>query len=277
MDLFDNGRPVHSIALREGLSDAVLHELSKHRDVASQEHTRVMVFLNGEFWFDTFACEKYSPAYFYEHKGIAENNIIIVKEGLIDTGMEGDELLYQEIYQYIGEHDLGNQESYEEFCNIIDVQSYIDYLCVNTYGCNLDQDEIINRQLYRARKSVDDGENDGRWRWALYDMDQLDTMFDSTDYFDVDEVYEINPFTARITEDSVNIEEQTLFRALMQNESFRQSFKDTMRDFIETDYSMENVDRVLAKYGGDTRQLRRYFKNRADYMLEFIEEEFGAD
>lgn len=277
MDIFDNGRPVHSIALRDGLSDAVLQELSEGRDVASQVHTRVVVFLNGEFWFDTFACEKYSPAYFYEHKGIAENNIIIVKEGLIDTGMEGDELLYQQIYQYIGEHDLSNQDFYEEFCNIIDVQSYIDYLCATAYGCNLDQDEIINRQLYRARKSVGDGENDGRWRWALYDMDLLDTLFDSTDYFEVDEVYEIDPFTARITEDSINIEEQTLFRALMQNESFRQSFSDTMKDFIETDYSMENVDRVLAKYGGDTGQLRRFFKHRAKYMNEFVEEEFKAE
>ncbi|HAG69802.1 MAG TPA: hypothetical protein DCL38_07505 [Lachnospiraceae bacterium] len=277
MDLFDNGRPVHSIALRDGLSDAVLHELSKERDVASQEHTRVIVFLNGEFWFDTFACEKYSPAYFYEHKGIAENNIIIVKEGLIDTGMEGDELLYQQIYQYIGEHDLGNQDSYEEFCNIIDVQSYIDYLCVTAYGCNLDQDEIINRQLYRARKSVDDGENDGRWRWALYDMDLLDTLFDSTDYFGVDKAYEINPYTERITDESVNIEEQTLFRALMQNESFRQRFAETMKDFIETDYSMENVDRVLEEYGGDTKSLRNFFKHRAEYMTEFTGQEFGME
>ncbi len=277
VDFFDNGRPVHSIALRDGLSDAVLHKLSEDRDVASQEHTRVIVFLNGEFWFDTFACEKYSPAYFYEHKGIAENNIIHIKEGLIENGQDGDELLYQEIYQYIGEHDLGNQDFYEEFCNIIDVQSYIDYLCVTAYGCNLDQDEIINRQVYRARKSVDDGENDGRWRWALYDMDLLDTLFDSTDYFEVDEVYEINPFTARITEDSVNIEEQTLFSALMQNASFRQSFSDTMRDFIETDYSMENVERVLAEFGGDTEYLRDYFEHRAEYMTEFVEEEFGSD
>ncbi len=183
LDFFNNGRPVHSVALRDGTADAVLQKLASGRNVASQEHAEVSVFLNGEFWFDTFLCEKYSPAYFYEHKGIAENNIILVKEGEINVGEPGDELFYQQIYAYIGEHDLGNPDAYEEFGRIIDIQSYIDYLCANIYGCNLDQDEQINRMLYRARMPVGDGENDGRWRWALYDMDLLDRIFDTIDYY----------------------------------------------------------------------------------------------
>ncbi len=272
VDFFGNGRPVHSMALRDGISDAVLQELSEGRHAATQEHIAVSVFLNGEYWFDTFACEKYSPAYFYEHKGIAENNIIIVKEGQIDTGTPEDEALYRQIYEFLGEHDLQDESSYEEFCDIIDVQSYVDYILATAYGCNLDQDEIINRQLYRARKAVDEGENDGRWRFVLYDMDVLDKIFESLDYYGVENAWEIDPFTARITEESVSLEEQTLFRSLSQNADFRQRLSDTLEDMIETDYSAENVNRVLEGYAGDTGKLREFFKKRPKYMRRYLRE-----
>ncbi|MCR4656873.1 MAG: CotH kinase family protein [Lachnospiraceae bacterium] len=273
VDFFDTKRPVHSVALRDGTADAVLQELVSGRDVASQEHAEVSVFLNGEFWFDTFVCEKYSPEYFYEHKGIAENNLILVKEGEIDDGMPGDELLYQQIYAFIGEHDLGNPEAYEEFGNIIDVQSYIEYLCANIYGCNLDQDEQINRMLYRARTPVGGGDNDGRWRWALYDMDLLDRIFDTLDYYEVDEAAQINSFNARVTENSVNFEEQTLFKALMQNETFRMSFIDTFMEMMDEDFSYERVKPVLSKFGAG-EEMEEFFLNRKEYMTQYIYEEF---
>lgn len=280
MDIFGSRRPVHSIALRDGISDALIQDLSSGRDVASQQHTRVSVFLNGEYWFDTFACEKYSPAYFYEHKGINEDNIIIVKEGVIDTGKPEDEALYQQIYDYIGGHDLGDPAYYAEFCTIIDVQSYIDYLCAVIYGCNLDQNEVINRQMYRARIPIDYGENDGRWRWSLYDMDYLDGMLDVPEYFGVQNAYEINSFKDRQSDEAVSVEEQTLFKALMQNGEFREQFVSSFEDVIENDYSMEKVDRALDKYADDSELkefLRDYFVNRPGYMRQYLNEEFGAE
>lgn len=280
MDIFGNGRPVHSIALRDGASDAVLQELSSGRDVASQQHTKVSVFLNGEFWFNTFACEKYSPAYFYEHKGISEDNIIIVKEGLIDTGKPEDEVLYRQIYEYLGEHDLADPANYYEFCTMIDVQSYIDYLCATIYGCNLDQNEVINRQMYRARTPIEYGENDGRWRWSLYDMDFLDGLFGALDYFEVSNAYEINSFKDRQSDEAVSIEEQTLFKALMQNAEFRDQFVASFEDMVDTDYSMDNVDRVLDKYVDDGElkaSLRDFFINRPEYMKKYLYEEFYTE
>ncbi len=276
IDFFGNGRPVHSIALRDGRSDAILQKLSSGRNVASQPHVEVSVFLNGEHWYDTFACEKYSPAYFYEHKGIAENNIIIVKEGKIDDGVPEDEALYGEIYGFLAEHDLADPDSYAQFCNIVDVQSYIEYLCANLYGLNIDQDEEINRQLYRARKPVSEGDNDGRWRFSLYDMDVLDTMVDSEDYYEVEEAAQINPFTARITENSINFEEQTLFKALKRNEEFCARFIDTFNDMMDNDFSPENVEPVLTEFGAPLK-LRDFFAHRKEYMTQFLYEEFSTE
>ena len=50
-----------------------------------------------------------------------------------------------------------------------------------------------------------------------------------------------------------------------------------MRDFIQKDYSMENVRKVLAGYSADTNNLQDYFEHRAEYMTEFLEEEFGME
>ncbi len=275
LDLFGTGRPVHSIALRDGMTDAILQKLAGGRDVASQAHTKVSVFLNGEFWYDTYACEKYNPAYFYEHKGIAENNIIIVKDGMLDTGEPGDEELYQDIYRYLAEHDLGEPENYEEFSRIIDVQSYIDYACANIYGCNLDQNENTNRQLYRARKPVGDGENDGRWRWALYDMDLLGGIVEEdTEIYGAEEAAAINPFTARLSDRAVSFEEQTLFRALMQNEMFRYQFYQTFLDMMETDFAPGRVQEALSEFG-TSDGLEEFFEKRTEYMTQFLNEELG--
>lgn len=274
MDIMGNGRPVHSVFLKDSVSDAVIHDLVRDRDVATEEHTEASVFLNGEFWYDTFIFEKYSSYYYYEHKGIPENNVVVFKDGLPDEAAEGDELLYQAIYGYISEHDLSDSVSYAEFGNIIDIQSYIDYMLINAYFCNLDQDELKNRILYRARIPSGEGENDGRWRFAIYDMNALEWVTDDPALYDASEPAAINPFTSRTSDDSPSMEEQSLFKALKQSPEFQKRFTETFEEMLKTDLSRERIKEVLERYGLDMSWKDHYFEKRAGFMRRFIREEF---
>ena len=203
----------------------------------------------------------------------------------------------------MGEHDLADPANYYEFCTMIDVQSYIDYLCATIYGCNLDQNEVINRQMYRARTPIEYGESDGRWRWSLYDMDFLDGLFGALDYFEVSNAYEINSFNVvhqimleqldilikqkhQVMEETMDLDNrdqfcrEKLFKALMQNAEFRDQFVASFEDMVDTDYSMDNVDRVLDKYVDDGElkaSLRDFFINRPEYMKKYLYEEFYTE
>ena len=278
MDFFGDGRPVHAVALRSNVFDAVLQDIPINRNVTTQSHTNAFVFLNGELWYDTFICEKYNSYYFFEHEGITDNNIVMVKAGEISEGKEEDLLLYQEIYNYLGEHSLSDEEYYEEFCRLIDVQSYIDYACINLYTCNLDQDEIKNRILYRARIPVEEnGPNDGKWRWCLYDMDAFEWISGKAEYYGVSEFAAINSFKAEPTTAGASFENQTLFKALMQSESFRYQFFTTFEDMIQNDFAPAHVKEVLDKYGIHDESVNEFFEHRPEYMRKYLYEQMGLE
>ena len=272
LGIFDDDHAVHSFLLRGGEADAIRQELSKDRDTAVQEHVPVSVFLNGEFWYDTFACERYDAAYFSEHFGIAEDNTVVIKQGEVAAGDDTDMLLFSGIYDYVSGHDLGNPEYYDEFCRLVDIQSYIDYACANLFCCNLDTDDVKNTIIYRARIPSGDGEQDGRWRWALYDMDWKK---DEPEVFGENDFVKVNPFTAEPAAADCSFNDQILFRALRQNGDFRIRFIDTMSEMMETDYSPDRVRIVLNKYGEDMSWWNSFFEKRPAYMRQFLEEEFG--
>lgn len=277
LDFFDDQVPVHSVCLRGiGNTDAVLQEMAKGLDVTTQSHAYVSVFLNGESWCNTFLCEKYSPAYFYEHYGIPENNLVVIKEGNIKYGNESDLDLYTQIFRFVTENDMTKPENYAAVCDMIDIQSYIDYMVVNTYCCNLDQDEFKNRMLYRVRTPIGDGERDGRWRWMLYDMDAIEFISFGPDTYGADDLAAINPFTAPAVTVSTTVNDQMLFRALKQNEEFRKQFVESYLRIAEDNFSVRNVSAVMERYGTDITAYDNFFEKRGEYMKQFVFEEFGT-
>ena len=174
LPFFDDRRLLHSVNLRPYVSDALLQDMAGDRDVATQEHKAVSVFINGEFWYDTFLCEKYDPYYFFERYGIPSDDLIVIKGGEIIAGTDEDMESYDEIIRFISENDLSDDENYRALSEMMDIQSYIDFICINMISCNVDIDNTKNQIIYRSRTGVNDEEGDGRFRWGLYDMDAIE-------------------------------------------------------------------------------------------------------
>ena len=268
---FMENRKVHSVVLRDGFANSVVPYLVKDRDAFSQEAFPAVVFLNGEYWYHTYVQEKFSESYFEETYGIEKDNVLIVKNSMADT-MEEDEI-YQQVYQFAEENDLSEPEKFSEFCEMIDLQSFIDFTCINAYLANVDYDIYKNYIMWRSEKVYDEEYQDGRWRWLIFDMDDVA-------YQEINEVtgendwIKIDSFSRRGGGVSCALNESILFKALRQNETFCEQFVLTFMDLVNENFSIKSVEKVLKQWGEDLSWNDFFFVKRAEYIVLYLAEEF---
>ena len=276
-DFFDDGSKVHSAVLRPSEVNAIFPLLVEDRDALGIRSVPVTIFLNGEYWYETWLGEKYSAYYFNSHFGIGMDNLITVKSEELDEGNQRDYQSYQELFDYIEGHDLSNDSDYREFCGMLDMQSYIDCNCINLYAVNLDGDDITNSFVWRTREPEEGHKYaDGKWRYSLYDMDALDWV--NPDDYGVETRAEINTFTAQPPhEEILPYNEHVIFEALMGNKDFRKQFVLSYMDIINTDFSEKKVSSVLSEFGFDMSWHDSFFVERPKYAVEHLAEEFALE
>lgn len=240
----------HSFFFHPGFMNSYIQHLIQDRDVASAESFQLDVYINGVFWYTTMAQEKYSEKYFQEHYGVDDGNVVIVKAGAAESGNQEDQQLYQQIYDFLETHDMTREESYRQLDGIMDIQSYIDFICANVYFANMDYSEDKNIICWRAREKEVGEYGDGRWRWAFYDMDLLNTNCGCN-------VEDINTFTQKSEYVESVLNERPMYAALRRNPVFCRQFVLSFMDMINTDFTVERGMSALESWGGYHGRNRR--------------------
>ncbi|MBQ9990255.1 MAG: CotH kinase family protein [Lachnospiraceae bacterium] len=272
LPLMEAGRNTHSIVLRDGFANAFSPYLVTDRAVFTQESFPATVFLNGEYWCDTYVQEKFSESYFEEKYGFADDNTILVKNG--DGETERANELYEELVSFVAEEDFSQEEDYRIFCDMIDLQSFIDYSCINLYLMNLDYDETKNYLMVRSDETGEGSFEDGKWRWLIYDMDDVE-------YQEIDEQTGENLW---VTGDSFSrqgggvtyaFNEGPIYRNLKKNPDFCRQFVLTFMDLVNYNFSEAQVEKVLKSWGEDLTWNDSFFLKRADYIVPCLAKEFG--
>lgn len=266
-DYFDSdlfGFDYHSIVLRDPSPDVIAQKviLNATDKVGGQDAKKAIVFLEGEYWYTTYIRPKYSERFLETKYGVDKDNI------------EMAEAVPQEIYDFLDAHpDLSNQEDYDEFCKIIDIESYIDYEVSNIYMNNMDASESANTRLWRAIEPDGSEYGDGRWRWLVYDMDAMG--WTDQEYYGVEYAYQIDSFTHErmYTKDSYLTDR--VFAALFKNESFKQEFYDRFVELADTGFSAEEAEPILKEYEFDLTYCDSFFVNRREYIQEYIDKVYG--
>ena len=272
--LFNNYK-IHSLQLRSGEANAILHYLVRDRYVDTQESESVVLFLNGEFWENTYVQENLSESYLEAKYGLEDNNIMLVK----NSGRVGDEYSqvpseYQQIYDFLENEDLANEEVYKKFKEIVDINSYIDFSCINIYCANMDWAEDSNYVMWRVNRQEQTEYGDGKWRWVLYDLDAVEWNM-TPETYGVPTRELINPFTmAGPFTAGQSYSETRLYMALRKNAAFCQQMVTTFMDLINHNFSVENVDKVFSEWGLDSTWNDSFFIKRLEPMIEYIREEF---
>lgn len=262
----------HSVMLKDPLPDAVAADLLADRAVSVQRSIPVRVYLNGEFWYDSFLLERYDEDYFAQHYDVSKH--ILVKNGLVD-----DEVLaqryqsaYDEYLYGIEKADFSDAEQWRQFQQQTDVQSYIDYIVTNYYFFNYDFSTYFNHVLWRSASKENDFGGDTRWRWCIYDMDAIEDIQTVETYDPSHKPVELNTFGCDYT--SIP-NDNVIFRALRSNEEFNRQFVLSFMDMVNNNFAPANVEKVLIKYGESLDWMDGFFRQRPQYAPQHLKEEFG--
>lgn len=264
------GTQTHSVMLKDVVTDLMVADLVQDRAVSLQSNFPVRVYLNGEFWYDTYMMERFDSQYFKSHYGVSD--ILLVKDGEQDkTSDRALQTYYDDFMDWVESTDFALEENWKLLQKKMDVQSYIDYFCINHYLCNLDWSQKANYVLWCSAADTGEGFSDMRWRWCIYDIDNLP---DAAAHFGVENVAQVDTFTARTPWINSQTNEQSLFVELKRNPEFCQRFVLSFMDILNNNFAPEKTEAALRKYGYDMDWLNGFFRERAAYCAEHLAEEF---
>lgn len=237
------------------------------------------LFLNGEYWGFYYLTEKYDVQYIENYYGVDKgteiDDIIIMKNGVVETGVEADFYVsYKEMREFILGNDMSDDANYQKLHDIIDIQSFIDYYAVECYIGRCRDWPSSNTAMWRSRYTSEKPYEDGKWRWMLFDVN-------STVMVDIDSIAYVR-------------EHSDLFGSLWNNQEFRTAFSERLIQLSDTIFSPEIVDEKLSEYVSlmddpmenhyqrffgtsnerfyeEVDKIREFFNNRRETVLESID------
>ena len=239
--LWNGGNDAETLHFR----DAFIQDAAKDLAVDTMASEPYLLFINGEFWGFYLLREKVEDDYIRSHYGIDKADVAVIKNGSLDSGTEEDHSDYWNICHLVTESDMTLDENYEEFCSSIDLQSFMDYMAVETYVNNNDwANGYTNNWIVWRSKTVhpDIPEADGKWRFVFYDLDISSGLYGSTETsFRYDS---LNTNSV----DGSNFNLPAMLRSLIKNDTFRQAFYDNYNRIIDTTFAPDIVAAKLNQY-----------------------------
>ena len=264
-DFFGTGYYPQRVTLSSGgndfygkVRDRLGAELTKDCNFCTMNYIPYVLFLNGEYWGFYYLTEKYDENYIEHYYNIAKENVVMIKQRGLEAGTPEDYELYENMMEFIESTDMSDDANYKKACEIIDVESFIDYYAAEIYMARNGDWPSANFALWRSSKVSQRPYEDGKWRWMLFDVNTSALHSDLTEHDTLGYV----------------MEECSLFYSLSQNETFKMMFADKLREMRDTILSFATVEAKLAEYEqlmGEPmeKHLQRFFGiNNERYYLE---------
>ena len=284
--IFDKFNLTKSIVLKydrysnsqEKYRDGFLQSLMADTNVATQEYEMCTLFLNGEYWHTYMIMEKYTEESVADEYNVNEEDVVIIKEGFLDEGLDSDLTSYNELKKFAKNGKFEKDINYKKLCELIDVDSFIDFYVTQIYYNHFDFSYGKNVLVWKTRKKTNDAYGDGRWRWMLYDFDYA-AVTDRTltkDDLTVKYHYDTNTFTVPFLY-AKDFSEDIFFHAFMENEQFREKFVARFYDLANTNFSSGNVNKKLKEeYNVSSNTITKYFERRFTYINQYFAEYLGV-
>lgn len=239
--LFSGGNQLITVA-----SDVLVTEMVRDLNFATQRFSPYVLFINGEYWGFYWLGEKYDGTYISHYYDVQADNVVMIKDSKLDVGIPGDESLFQIMAEFLCNNDLSVQENYQKACDLIDIDSFIDYYATMIYLARCVDWPGTNVALWRTREvSPASAYSDGKWRWMLFDCNSPCMQEDSnmSQYDSLSYVIEADP----------------IFLSLWKNDTFQELFKERILYIGENCFAPEKVDAFINNY---TEQMKPILEKR---------------
>ncbi len=283
------------------IRDAYMQSTAAGLDVSIMAHASTLVFINGEFWGVYNVRERYSPEYVESHYGVNKENVTVIESDysqvhfntnadfVLSSGVEGDQDPFNDMVQYMRDHNLADQKHYDYVASLMDVDSFIDMWVVRLFYFARDWPEN-NVKVWRNKNPDDPSGFDTKWHFTLLDLDMGLSYFDSTT--------ERGNFFWAFDSNSVC---GTMMRALMKNQGFKNQFMTRYCDVINNHLTPDRLTAIFdelyavrnplmslqegrwkndsgftyARWQNQCSRIYVFVRNRAPYALEHFYNHFG--
>ena len=249
--------------------DVLNQRLVENRNIAIQEAIPCQVFLDGEYWGFYNLRERLDLSMIAAKYNVPEEDVIFIKNYWVLGRDDSYIQYYEDIVDYALENDLSVEEHYRKIEEWIDIQSFIEYCCMEIYCANSDSFKN-NWALWRTETISTQPYCDGKWRWVVFDTDDSTSMLADIGMTGPEEDTFITGHWHREPLD------EPLFSSLLENEEFRIRFAETFYDMCENEYDIDRVygyiDELEEAYTeGVVLSHRRYFNP------EYTEEMYSTE
>ena len=194
------------------MSDAVMTQHSKY----------CIVYVNGEY-FGIYCLKENISASLYA-------DWAKVSKGSVEDAFTNDEapVSYREMFYYITGNDMRDPANYQHACELLDMESFIDWLILE--GVSGNKDLFVNVRLFRSEEAG------GKYQLALFDLDgALDIA--------------TKPWTCLLGIAGYPNDNATkLLNALRFNDTFRASFLQRYGEVYDTVLSNEHILEKIDAY-----------------------------
>ncbi len=272
--------------------DVIQTSLADATDVMYQASEVCVVYLNGEYWGHYNLRERINKYSIAQWEGWTSDvdDIDIIKANR--TVMQGSNDTFEALLNWIKNEggatarekkETLTQADYDAILahieSIVDVDNYLDYVAIEMYTGNTD---LLNVKRYRSANE------DGRWRWILFDMDWGFNILDTNS---------VRRWLDPEGAGSGKKTDNTLFVELMKNPAIQDKF---LRRFNELFVQVFNADEVLRRldayyaelypeidqhlekwgqsrssFDSSVAELRDLIAQRPTYVMTYIQETFG--
>jgi hypothetical protein len=148
------------------IKDFLIMSLYKSKNVATMKFKPYLLFLNGEYWGFYYLTEKYGKDYISNHYKIKKKKYIVMTK----TGEEYFDK-FEKVLSFINDNDFDKKQNYDYLCNMIDIDSFVEYLSLLIYT-NYEDVLSNNCGVWKLIGNTDKNQY-CKWHFMLYDMDSI--------------------------------------------------------------------------------------------------------
>jgi hypothetical protein len=153
------------------MRDAVLQQSVRHLNFETQNFQPIVLYLNAEYWGLMNLRERFDDDYFLTNFNIDKDSIDIIDQA--KNVISGSNTDYFTLLTFVKNSNKLSSTFFPQVSQRIDIENFIDYQTTEIYYGNYDwpQNNVIMWRKAVNYNPNGQKEHDGRWRWAMYDMD----------------------------------------------------------------------------------------------------------